>query len=150
MSDVKRLQAWFDEGRLLRPDAKAPSTVHLARALASMAGATVDIDGPARRVLEAIGEADHIVFVLADGLGMDLVETRDAVSVLRRGLAMELRSVFPSSTAPALTSLATGLWPGEHAVTTWQVYLPDLQRHVTSLPYVERFSEKPADEVGVP
>lgn len=71
---------------------------------------------------------------------MNLVETRPA---LRSLVAMELHSVFPSSTAPALTTLATGLWPGRHAVTSWWTHLPKHGVTATILPYVDRFEEKP-------
>jgi hypothetical protein len=62
---------------------------------------------------------------------------------------MELRSVFPSSTAPALTSLATGMWPAEHALTGWHVYLPQQQRQITALPFVERFTGLQARDAGI-
>ncbi len=149
MSDVSRLLSWFDEGLLVRPNLTTPSTVHLAHVLAAYAGVEGDLDAPEREIATAIGDAEHVVFVLADGLGMNLVESRDERSVLRRGLKMELTTVFPSSTAPALTSLATGLWPSQHGLPSWHVYLAEEQRQVTALPFIERFTERPAGEVGI-
>jgi len=149
MNDIERVLSWFDSGVLLRPDAKVPTTVHLARALAKLAGADLSLDGPACQIAAAIGEAEHVVFVMADGLGMNLLESRPHGSTLRRQLAMEMRSVFPSSTAPALTSLATGMWPAQHALTGWHVYLPEQQKQITALPFVERFSGRTATGVGV-
>lgn len=149
MSDVERVLSWFKAGLILRPDANLPSTVHLARALAHIAGAGVALGAPESEIAKAIGDTEHVVFVLADGLGMNLVESRPVGSILRRHLAMELSAVFPSSTAPALTSLATGTWPSEHGLTGWHVYLPDEQRQITALPFIERFSERSARDAGV-
>jgi len=150
MSDVARLLAWFESGALVRPDAAPPNTVALARAIASRCGAPdIALSPPARRIADAIGAAEHIIFVLADGLGMNLIERLPVSSFFRRHLAMEMRAVFPSSTAPAITSLATGCWPAEHAVPGWFVYLPDDEIIATILPFIERFSKRPLDEMGI-
>jgi hypothetical protein len=148
MNDIERLQSWFDDGTLLSPRGKT-CTVHLARALASLAAAPIELDEKSEALAALIGESDHIVFVLADGLGMNLVETLPVSSFLRRHLAREVRSVFPASTAPALTSLATGLWPAEHAVTAWRIYLKHTGVSAISLPFIERFSGRSLDEMAV-
>jgi hypothetical protein len=150
MSDVGRLQRWFAEGVLVPPSADEPGTVHLGRALASLARApSIPLDAPSSRVAGAIGRADHYVFVLVDGLGMNLVETLPGDSFLRAHVAMELRSVHPSGTPAGLTSIATGLWPSEHGVIGWFEYLEQPDLLVTTLPFVERFSRRPLGEFGV-
>ena len=150
MSDAGRLLGWFSDGSLVRPDASAPGTVHLSHALATLAGADgIELAAPARRIAAAIGEAEHYVFVLVDGLGMNLIDALPEASFLRRHIAMELQSVFPSSTAPALTTLFTGCWPAEHTVTGWFMYLPDAGITCTILPFIERFSERPLGELGI-
>ncbi len=151
MSDVDRLRAWFESDRLLRPDPALPNTVDLARALAAVAGVTrFNGDRGARRILSSIGRSGRTVFVVVDGLGMNVVERLPVDSFCRRNLKLELRSVFPSSTAPALTSLATGLWPAQHSVASWFVYLRRDGLTATILPYVERFGGRDLGESGVP
>lgn len=150
MSDGARLLAWFDSGALMRPDATQPNTVALARAIASRCGAPdIALSAPAGRIAGAIGAADHIIFVLADGLGMNLIERLPVSSFFRRHIAMEMQAVFPSSTAPAITSLATGCWPAAHGVPGWFVYLPDDEIIATILPYIERFSKRPLADLGI-
>ncbi len=150
MSDVPRLLAWFDSAALIRPDAAQPNTVALALAIASRCGAPdIVLSPPASGIAEAIGAAEHVILVLADGLGMNLIERLPAGSILQRHLVMELQAVFPSSTAPAITSLTTGCWPAEHAVPGWFVYLPDDELIATILPFIERFSKRPLRQIGV-
>ncbi|MEK7692620.1 MAG: alkaline phosphatase family protein [Chloroflexota bacterium] len=150
MSDVDRLLAWFESGALVRPDAGVPNTVDLSRAIASLCGAPgIALSPPAQRVADAIGRADHIVFVMADGFGMNLVEHLPQDSFFRPHVAMEMQAVFPSSTAPAITSIATGRWPAAHAVPGWFTYLPDHNLIATILPFIERFSKRPLAELGV-
>jgi hypothetical protein len=148
--DVERLLALFDAGTLVRPDAAAPNTVHLGRALAAVAGAPRFAEEPGVEPLVAlIGEPAHLVFVLADGLGMNLEERLPEESFLRRHLAMSLQAVFPSSTAPALTSLATGVWPATHAVPTWFTFLPERGITGVLLPYADRASRLDLNSLGV-
>ena len=146
MSDVPRLLDWYAAGRLLRPDPAKAGTVHLARALAALCGASLTLNPPERQIAAAIGDAEHYVFVLADGLGLNLVDVLPPSSFLRKHGALELASTFPSSTAPALTSIATGLWPAQHGVPAWLVYLRERGLHTVTLPFTERFSGRPLGE----
>lgn len=147
--DVDRVLSWFEAGTLVRPDPLRPTTVSLARALAAIGGAPVDLDEPSLRISRAIGQPEHVIFVLVDGLGLELVEALPETSFLRGHLAMEMQAVFPSSTAPALTSLATGDWPSQHGLLGWFVYLPGRNLHTISLPFRERFSARPLETLGV-
>ena len=149
MNDLERVRSWFESGTLLPPDASVANTVDLARALASIAGTNVELGAGATNVRDAIGETEHLVFMLIDGLGMNLIDALPAGSFLREHVALELRAVFPATTAAALTSLATGLWPAQHAVPAWWTYLPERGLSATVLPFVERFSERPLAELGV-
>ncbi len=145
MSDVSRLLSWFAAGELVRPAGDVPGPVDLSLALAHLCGATVEVTPQAQRIATLIGGAKHIVFVMLDGFGMPLVERQPPDGIFRRRLAMEMHTVFPSSTAPALTSLATGRWPAEHAVPGWWTYLPDAGLTATILPFHDRFSDENLD-----
>ncbi|HEY7466562.1 MAG TPA: alkaline phosphatase family protein [Dehalococcoidia bacterium] len=150
MSNLEAFRGWLASGRILLPGTAVPTSVHLGRALAQLCGAPVQgFDSTCRQVAAAIGEAEHYVFVLVDGLGMNLIDSLPAESFLRRGLALEMHSVFPSSTAPGITSLATGLWPAEHGLPAWFVYLREANLSAISLPFVERFSGRPLGKLGV-
>ena len=150
MSDAPRVRDWIASGALLPPVGEAPAAVDLARALARLSGAPDVEPGPGTAALaEAIGPADQLIFVLIDGLGCNLLGDLPANSFLRRRTVLELRAVFPSTTATALTSLATAAWPARHAIPGWFTYLPEQDIMATILPFVERFGEKPLEEYGV-
>jgi hypothetical protein len=150
VTDVERVRAALSGGQLLHPNDGVANTVDLARAMASLAGAPSPmLDARAQLVADAVGTYEHYVFVLIDGLGMNLIDRLSADAFFRRHVALDLRAVFPSSTAPALTSIATARWPAEHAVPGWWTYLPDCDLTATILPYVERFSETPLDRATV-
>jgi len=150
MSDADRLLEAFEKGALVRPSADVANLVDLARAVASMAGVdNIDLSPGAERIATQIGKSDHYVFVLVDGLGVGLVDQLPGGSFLRSHMRAELQTVFPSTTVAALTSLATGLWPGEHGVPTWWAYLLEFDVSATVLPFIERFSKRPLSRWGV-
>ena len=70
MSDVERLLGWFDDGQLAPVKLDALGTVHLGRAMARLCDvAGIELDAPAWQIASAIGESEHYVLVLVDGLG---------------------------------------------------------------------------------
>ena len=149
-SDDHRLQAAFDDGDLIHPSADALNLVDLARAAAWLAGSgDVTMTAGSRRIAKLIGPSQHLVLVLADGFGMDLLEAMDRDSFAPSHLATELQTVFPSTTSAALTSLATAEWPVTHAVLGWFLYLPEVDAVTTILPFVRRSDEASLTTLGV-
>ncbi len=149
-SDGHRLQAAFDDGDLMRPSADALNLVDLARAVASLAGSgDVTMTAGSRRLASLIGQSQHLVLVLADGFGMDLLEAMDHDSFAPHHLASELQTVFPSTTSAAVTSLATTEWPITHAILGWFLYLPEVDAVTTILPFVRRSDEASLTTLGV-
>src|SRR4051794_22458794 len=55
------------------------------------------------QVLESIKGAEHLVFILVDALGMHLIDRLPESHLLRKHLNQPITSVFPSTTAAAIT-----------------------------------------------
>jgi len=123
------------------------SIVDVAGTLARWLGGESDshVPGLSRRVSAARG----IVLIVADGLGVEQPDRTVPDGFLREAMADELRSVFPSTTATALTSLASATWAGVHGVTGWWTHLPALSRTLCALTYSERGTGVRADHLGV-
>lgn len=84
--------------------------------------------------LDQLGAAQApIVMVLVDGLGWQMLRERAGHTPnLRRLLADSdyLHTCAPSTTAAALTTLATGVYPGAHAMVGYAVRDPLLRGHL--------------------
>jgi hypothetical protein len=66
--------------------------------------------------------AGQVVLVVLDGLGWDqLQQRRHLAPVLTSLEGGRITTVAPSTTATALTSIATGLTPGEHGVVGYRI-----------------------------
>jgi predicted AlkP superfamily pyrophosphatase or phosphodiesterase len=69
-------------------------------------------------------EAEQVVLLVLDGLGWDQLQERAAITPTLQGMVGgAITTIAPSTTATALTSIATGLTPGQHGVVGYRVLL---------------------------
>ena len=97
---------------------------------------------------EEVADARHVVLLVVDGLGQAQLDSGPAPA-LRGSLRGTLTSVFPSTTATAVTTFLTGLAPVEHAVTGWFMWLRELDSIVAPLPFTTRAGGTPLGSLGV-
>lgn len=67
-------------------------------------------------------------------------------AVTEAGPVTPLTSVYPSETAAAMTTFASGIQPIEHGVLGWWQYEPDLDAVITTLPF-RTLDDRPVGEV---
>ena len=71
-----------------------------------------------------IGEARQVVLFVLDGLGWEQLQTRrDIAPTIAELTGGPITSVAPTTTATALSSIATGLTPGEHGLVGYRMVL---------------------------
>ena len=107
---------------------------NLACSVLSYYGAEAPHRGlPAVDGLLAALQPDHIVVLLADGLGSRILErTLPENSFLRKNHFCDISSVFPPTTVAATTSMLSGLNPSETAWLGWDTWFPDEGQSVTT------------------
>lgn len=96
-------------------------------------GARTDVPGLADDVVGSyLDGAKRVVTILLDACGYLLLkrvlaESPDhpLTSLVKRGRMTPTTSVFPSTTAVALSTLHTGLPPIRHGITGYRMYMPD-------------------------
>ena len=149
MSDRERLLAAFDSGELLRPSPEVPNIVDLANALPVVADSDAPGSPAIDSIVDAIGSVEHMVFVIVDGLGMNVIDAEHGAAFLGDHVVAELMTVYPSTTPTVLTSYATGMWPGRHGVPNWDVYLDEIDAVATIIHYIRRSDKKDLASLGV-
>ncbi len=90
----------------------------------SVVGVADDLFAALRGESEVLPRAESVVLVVIDGLGaIGLRAHSGHARALTAGMAKKdvAHSVFPSTTAAALTSIVTGVWPGEHGLVGYRV-----------------------------
>ena len=82
----------------------------------------------------ALESVQQAVFVLMDGLGEQLLAMHAPGGVLSHFRWRSLDSVFPSSTAPALSSLSAAAPPAMHGNPAWLMWAERLGEIIQTLP----------------
>jgi hypothetical protein len=80
--------------------------------------------------------AGAVVLILVDGLGlMNLAESLGHAPFVRGHFdrVVRMSTVFPSTTASALASLATGVLPGTHGILGYRIMNPDTGNIINQL-----------------
>jgi len=126
-SEVQRVKALLKDGTLVHPTEGAVANfTDLAHALALCCGFEPEQcvrKAHAQALADEIGCKRHLIFVLCDGMGNSILARHlQNDSFLRtHNDASRLAAVFPSTTPAALTTLATGAWPGQHGAPGWDL-----------------------------
>ncbi len=86
-----------------------------------------------------VDSPERVILIVLDGFGYREWENQAAEGFVRamttKGHTRPITTVFPSTTAAALTSLSTGLTPQEHGLPEWFVYFRELDMIIATLPF---------------
>jgi hypothetical protein len=73
---------------------------------------------------QAVHDADQVVLLVLDGLGWEQLQARRHLAPTLASMeGGPIATVLPTTTATALTSLATGTPPGEHGVVGYRIHV---------------------------
>ncbi|PIR80280.1 MAG: hypothetical protein COU25_00980 [Candidatus Levybacteria bacterium CG10_big_fil_rev_8_21_14_0_10_35_13] len=93
-----------------------------------------------KHYLKNIEGCEKLVFFLIDGFGQNIWKKYALNYSLFKTLSdntdkSSITSVFPSTTAAALTTIHTGLPPKTHGILEWNVYFKELNAVISTIPY---------------
>jgi len=97
---------------------------------------------------QQLTNAQHIVLLVIDGLGFEYLQSCSAGGMMRAHLKGSMTSVFPPTTASAVTTYLTGLAPRQHGLTGWFMYFEELETVTTVLPFTTRMGAVPLTDFG--
>lgn len=97
---------------------------------------------------DELWETRHIVLLVVDGLGQKTLDESRVAPNLASHWRTTLTSVFPSTTASAITAFMSGLAPSQHGLTGWHMYLEEIGRTLAILPMTPR--EEPPVQPAAP
>ncbi len=90
----------------------------------------------------------NIVCIVIDGMGYHFLQ-QNQKTFLYSNLKKKISSVFPTTTASAVTTFLTAQAPLQHGMTGWYMYFKELGTAGVSLPFQPRFTQKSFDELGI-
>ena len=104
-----------------------------ASILASVSGSGTNVLG--------LPEVRRVCLLIVDGLGWELLRAHPAAAPFLSELAMNARPLtagVPATTVTSLTTLGTGLPPGQHGALGYQVVIPGQNRLLNGLRWDDR------------
>ena len=124
------------------PDYRGGSIINLLASIIRSRGGRsphAELDGlPAK----ALSGARKVVYLVVDGLGKEQLDrylaSRSREAFFAGHPRRTITTVFPATTAAAITTFSTGAAPAEHGVLGWHLHLPDLGMVSTILPGTTR------------
>lgn len=127
---------------MLKPDYNGGSLLNLMATLGSILGLP-DLGyaplSPDRGLdSAALSRSRHIVLLVVDGLGDQILTRHGRASTLARHRVGSLTSVFPSTTASAIPTFLTGLPPQAHGLTGWHMWFEEIGQTLAVLPLTPR------------
>src|SRR2546427_11714648 len=130
----------------MRPDYAGGSLVNLVASVVASRGGK-----PLHEPLgnfELASRAQTLVLPIIDGLGDNYLMRHGAGSELARRRRTSLTSVFPSTTASAITTSYTGRTPLEHGLTGWFTYFGEAGCVASPLQFRSRGENLPLPQRG--
>jgi len=120
------------------PDYLGGSLVNLVASIVASRGGNA-LHAPLRNLRDdELRDARNVVLLIIDGLGDNYLMRRGSGSALARRRRASLTSVFPSTTASAITTSYTGCTPLEHGLTGWFTYFGEAGCVAAALPFRSR------------
>ncbi len=132
---------------MLKPDYQN-SIVNLAVSLYKAKGRKVPGYPPLAELDSLKLPGRTVVLLIIDGLGDNFLK-KHPDSFLCRHRRGRLSSVFPPTTATAMTSFFTGVASQQHGITGWYTYFRELGTVATVLPFEPRFGGADFFQVGI-
>jgi hypothetical protein len=122
-----------------RPDYDGGSIVNLMGSVMRARGGRSAY--PPLRLLppEELEQATNVVLLVIDGLGSDYLHRVSPLGPLARHFQGAVTSVFPPTTAAAITTFLTGDAPQQHGIPGWFTYFRELGCVMTVLPGQPRY-----------
>ena len=125
------------------PDYHGGSIVNLMASLIGALGGEEELYAPLRLLAPREIGTRSVVLLVIDGLGYEYLQEQRPAGALARHLKGRMTSVFPSTTATAITTFLTGTAPQHHALTGWFMYFREIAAVAAVLPYRTRQAGTP-------
>ncbi|GIX26190.1 MAG: alkaline phosphatase family protein [Burkholderiales bacterium] len=137
-------------GVVAEPDYRGGGLVNLmASVVAACGGPDTGYPPLQGLAVEALAGTRHLVLMVIDGLGLNFLLRQGEMVTLRRHLRGGMTSVFPSTTATAVTTFHTGVAPLQHGLTGWFVDLEEAGGVTAVLPFRRREGGAALSALGI-
>lgn len=132
------------------PDYQGGSIVNLMASLQTGLGGSAHAYPPLRLLdpQQVAGHRNVLLWVI-DGMGLNHLRAHPQATCLNSHLAGAMTSVYPPTTASAITTFLTGNAPQQHGLTGWHMYFHELGSVLSVLPGRARYGGVGLAQAGI-
>jgi hypothetical protein len=132
------------------PDYRGGSIVNLMASLQrGLEGETPAYEPLVLLPAAEVREYRQVLLLVVDGLGLNYLQAIPEAACLNARLRGGIDSVFPPTTASAITTFLTGEAPQQHGLTGWHMYFRELGSVLAVLPGKPRYGGVPLAAAGI-
>ena len=133
----------LEDNNLMLPNYDEYSIVDLMKTVYNYCGGySVEMKQLKTEMEKYIKNKKHILFVLVDGMGSNLINSLPNGMLLKDEKQMDLLTVFPTTTGCVLSSIATAEYPSKHGIIGWYNYNRTENINYCPLLFKERETKK--------
>jgi predicted AlkP superfamily pyrophosphatase or phosphodiesterase len=110
---------------MVKPDYKGKSIVNLMSSIMASRGGKSDYKELKSLPSKKLKASRNVVLIVIDGLGYNFLKKHGKATIFEKYLKDRITSVFPSTTASAMTAINTGEAPQQHGLVGWFTYLKE-------------------------
>ncbi|MBP8590943.1 alkaline phosphatase family protein [Candidatus Shapirobacteria bacterium] len=90
-----------------------------------------------QNTLPYVQKYQYVILILIDAFGFQSLKNQQGQFrfLTKNAIVSPLTTIFPSTTAAALSTLQTGVLPKKHGLLEWHLYLPEVGQVIETLPF---------------
>lgn len=139
---MNNLEKILKQEKLMLPCYNNKNIVDLIRCVYNKVGCNYNKNYNIEYLDKIIPNNNHLLFILSDGTGSNLIDKLEKDSILKINKKMDLLTVFPSTTGCVLTSIVTATYPEEHGIWGWFNYNKKLNIDYYPVLFLDRKNKK--------
>lgn len=119
---MKEIRDIIEKNNFIYPDYNTLNLVDLVKTLYKINGVDIKSNDNMEYLKKIIPNNPHMLFILSDGTGSNIINKMPDNSILKSHKKMDLITVFPSTTGCVLNSVVTATYPIKHGIWGWFNY----------------------------
>ncbi|MFA6255432.1 MAG: alkaline phosphatase family protein [Patescibacteria group bacterium] len=130
---------FYQKNNLIKPNYGRGSIAEIAPSVLNLFGVSTK-RGTLPFLKKENGKYRQVILLIVDAFGYDQFKKYQKnlpiiKKMVKDGEVQKITSVFPTTTAAALTAIHTGLTPQEHGLPEWVVYFEEFGQIIETLPF---------------
>lgn len=134
---------------MILPNYKEISIIDVVRVIYEFCGYPYKTEKINKKIKQYIKNKKHILLILSDGMGSNLINFLPSEMILRKNRVADLVTVCPTTTGCVLSSVATAEYPAIHGMIGWYNYNRNRDVNYCVLQFKERIKGKNLGELGI-